>query len=300
MHIVLTGGTGFLGRALIGALLQRGDRCTVISRSGRDLWHTDAVRVIRADPTRPGEWQRAVAGVDAVVNLAGERVVHPLHPWTAARKATLLASRVETARRVAEAVRSADPRPRVLVSASGINYYGSHGAERLEEDAPPGDDFLARLCVAWEAAARTAADVTHVAVVRTGVVLAADAPVLAPMLPFFRLGLGGSWGDGRGWWSWIHLADYVGLVLLALDGALEGPLNLTAPHPVTVDDFTAALGRALHRPVLLRMPAVGLRLALGEAADALLHLQRVVPASALAAGYEFRFPTLEQALANIF
>jgi uncharacterized protein (TIGR01777 family) len=300
MHVLLTGGTGFLGNTLVRALVGRGDRCTVVSRSGRDRWHNDGVRVLRADPTQPGAWQRAVAGADAVVNLAGERVVHPLHRWTASRKATLFASRVETARRLVEAVRSADPRPRVLVSASGVNYYGARGDERLEEDAPPGDDFLARLCAAWEDAARGAADVTRVIVVRTGVVLAAGAPVLAPMLPFFRLGLGSSWGDGRGWWSWIHLADYTGLVLLALDGALEGPLNLTAPHPITVDDFTAALGRALHRPVLFRMPAAGLRLALGEAADALLHLQRVIPARALAAGYGFRFPTAAAALADIF
>jgi len=300
MHVLLTGGTGFLGRALIQALLRRGDRCTVVSRSGRDVWRQASVRVIRADPTRPGEWQGAVVGVDAVVNLAGERVVHPLHPWTAARKAAITASRVETARRLAEAIGAAASRPRVFVSASGVNYYGPHGDETLEERAPPGDDFLARLCVAWEGAARTAAAVTHVALVRTGLVLAADAPLLAPLLPCFRLGLGGSWGDGRGWWSWIHLADYVGLVLLALDEALEGPLNVTAPQPVTVDEFTTGLGRALHRPVLFRMPAVGLRLALGEAADALLHLQRVVPARALAAGYRFRFPTLGEALADIF
>ncbi len=300
MHVLLTGGTGFLGRALIRALLERGDRCTVISRSGRDAWRREAVHVIRADPTRPGAWQGAVAGTDAVVNLAGERVVHPLHPWTAARKATLVASRVETARRLVEAIDAAYARPRVLVSASGVNYYGAHGDERLEERAPPGDDFLARLCVAWEGAARDAAEVTHVALVRTGLVLAPDAPLLKPMLPFFRLGLGGSWGDGRGWWSWIHLADHVGLMLLALDRALDGPLNLTAPEPVTVDEFTTALGRSLRRPVPFRMPALGLRLALGEAADALLHLQRVVPARALAEGYRFRFPTLAEALADIF
>ena len=300
MHIFLTGGTGFLGRALIRALLARGDRCTVISRSGRDLWRRDLVRVIRADPTQPGEWQRAVAGADAVISLAGERVVHPLHPWTAARKAVLIASRVETVRRVVEAVRAANPRPPVLVSASGINYYGPHGDERLEEGTPPGDDFLARLCVAWEEAAREAAGLTHVATIRTGLVLAADAPLLQPLLPLFRLGLGGSWGNGRGWWSWIHLADYARLVLLILDRRLEGPLNLTAPHPVTVDDFTTALGRALRRPVLFRMPAFGLRLALGEAADALLHLQRAVPVRAQVEGYRFRFPTLREALADIF
>jgi uncharacterized protein (TIGR01777 family) len=258
------------------------------------------VRIITADPAQTGDWQRAVAEADAVVNFAGDLLVDPFHPWTEARKARLIGGRVDTARRLAEAIRAAEPRPHISVSGSAIGYYGARGTEILDEGASPGDDFLAGLCVAWEAAAREAADVTHVATLRTGLVVGKNAPLLAPMLPFFRLGLGGSWGDGRGWCSWIHLTDHVGLTLLAIDKALDGPLNLTAPTPVTVDEFTGALGRALHRPVLFRMPAAGLRLTLGEAADALLHLQRVVPAKGLAEGYRFRFPTLAEALAEIF
>lgn len=300
MRVFLTGATGFIGRYLVRALVGRDDHCTVVSRSGRNPWAHPRVTVIAADPTQPGEWQRAVAGTDAVVNLAGERLVHPLYRWTARRKAELVASRVETTRRVAEAIRAASPRPRVLVNGSAIGFYGARGDEILSESAPAGHDFLADLVVTWERAARDAGDVTRLVLFRTGLVLASDAPVTAPLMPLFRLGLGGSWGNGKQWWSWIHITDLVGLALLAIDGAVAGPLNITAPNPVTVDEFADTLGAVLHRPVLFRMPAIGLRLALGEAADMLLHLQRAVPAQALAAGFRFRFPTLRDALEDLF
>jgi uncharacterized protein (TIGR01777 family) len=300
MHVFLTGGTGFIGRSVVNALLQRGDQCTVVSRTGRNPWNDPRVTVMLGDPSQPGPWQRAVAGADAVVNLAGERLVHPLQRWTRARKALLVASRVDTTRQVVATIRDADPRPRVLVSGSAVGYYGDRGEEVVEEGAPPGDDFLAQMALAWERAALEGRDAVRVVVMRTGLVLARDAPALAPLLPAFRLGLGGSWGNGRSWWSWIHIADLVGLFLLALDQPLEDGINATAPNPVTVDQFALALGAALRRPVLFRMPAIGLRLAMGEAADPLLHLQRVVPARALAADYRFRFPTLREALEDLF
>lgn len=300
MTVFLTGATGFIGKYLVRTLLERGDHCTVVSRTGRNPWAHPRASVIQGDAARPGEWQRAVSGADAVVNLAGERIVHPLHRWTPARKAQIVASRVETTRQVVAAIRSASAPPRVLVSGSAIGFYGPRGEEVLDETAPAGHDFLAGLAVEWERAARAAERVTRVVALRTGVVLATDAPALAPMLPFFRRGLGGSWGNGRGWWSWIHIADVVGLALLAVDGAITGPVNATAPNPVMVDDFADTLGRVFRRPVLFRMPAIGLRLALGEQADALLHLQRVTPARALAAGYRFRFPTLREALEDLF
>jgi hypothetical protein len=300
MHVFLTGATGFIGRQLIRALLDRGDRCTVVSRAGLNPWGEARVTVLQADPTRAGQWQRAVAGADAVVNLAGERIVHPLRRWTTSRKARLVASRVETTRQVAAAIRAASPKPRVLVSGSAIGYYGPRGDEILDETAPAGRDFLSGLAVEWERAAREAEDLTRVVVFRTGIVLAGDAPALAPLIPLFRIGLGGSWGDGKGWWSWIHIADVVGLALLAIDGSIAGPLNATAPNAVTVDDFADTLGAVFRRPVLFRMPAIGLRLALGEGADVLLHLQRAIPAQALAAGYRFRFPGLREALEDLF
>ncbi len=300
MRIFLTGATGFVGSYLVRALLSRGDQCVVVSRTGRDHWRDPRVTVLPGDPTQPGRWQQAVAGTDAVVNLAGERIVHPLHRWSRMRKAVLVASRVDATRQVVAAIRTAEPRPRVLLSGSAIGYYGARGHEVLDEGAQAGDDFLAQLALAWERAAREAGDVTRVVLLRTGLVLARDAPAIAPLVPWFRLGLGGGWGNGNGWWSWIHIADHVGLVQMALDTALEEPVNATSPHPVTVDQFADTLGGVFHRPVLFRMPAMGLRLAMGEAADVLLHLQRVVPARALAAGYRFRFPTLREALKDIF
>lgn len=299
MQVFLTGATGFIGSYLVPALLQRGHHCTVVSRRALNPWEDPRVTLIRGDPSQPGPWQRAVAGAEAVVNLAGERLVHPLQRWTGPRKALLVASRVDTTRQLVAAIRDARPRPRVLVSGSAVGYYGDRGNDLLDERAVPGDDFLAQLALAWERAAQEAGDATRVVLLRTGLALARDAPALTPLLPLFRLGLGGSWGSGKGWWSWIHVADLVGLVLLSLDQPLEGAVNATAPNPVTVDRFAFALGAVLRRPVLFRMPAVGLRLALGEAADALLHLQRVVPTRALDAGYRFRFPELRQALDDV-
>lgn len=300
MHVFLTGATGFIGRYLVPALLDRGDQCTVVSRRTLNPWADARVTVITANPRQPGEWQRAVAGTDAVVNLAGERIVHPLYRWSPARKAELVASRVETTRQIAGAIRAASPRPRVLINGSAIGVYGDRGDDVVDESAPAGHDFPADLTSAWERAALGAADVTRVVLFRTGLVLARDAPILAPLIPPFRLGLGGSWGTGKQWWSWIHIADLLGLALFAVDGSLSGPLNVAAPNPVTVDDFADTLGAVLRRPVWFRMPAVGLRLGLGEASDMLLHLQRVAPAKALAAGFRFRFSTLREALEDLF
>jgi len=299
MRVFVTGGTGFIGGSLVQALVRRGDRCVVLSRSGSDPWGRDGVRVVRGEPTTRGAWQAELAGSDAVVNLAGARIVDPAHRWTDARKALLRSSRVETTKRVVEAIREAARPPAALISGSAIGYYGPRGDDVVDESEPAGDDFLARLCVEWEAAALEAADLTRVALLRTGLVLGADGGVLASLLPLFRLGLGGPWGDGTQWWSWIHVEDQVRLILYAIDHSLAGAVNATAPDPVTVNAFAGALGEALHRPALARAPAFALRLVLGEAADALLHLQRVVPRRALDAGFDFRYPELSGALEAI-
>ncbi len=299
MKVFLTGGTGFIGRHLVDALTARGDECVVVSRSATDTWRRTTVRVVRGDPKEAGDWQRELHGADAVVNLAGEIIVDPPKRWTAARKARLRASRIETTRRVVEAIGRAAAPPRVLLSGSGVGYYGPRGDDVVDERAPPGDDFLARLGVDWEAAAQPATALCRVAYLRTAPVLGLGGGPLRPMLPIFKLGLGGPWGDGRQWWSWIHLADHVGLTLHLLDHDVRGPVNLTAPHPVTVTEFATALGRALHRPAVLRVPGFALRLALGEAATALLDLQRVVPRRALEAGYAFRFSRVEEALEEL-
>lgn len=300
MRVVVTGGTGLIGSRLVRALLDRGDECVVVSRSGRDPWGHDRARIVGGDPTVPGDWQRAVSGCDVVVNLAGQRIVDPPHRWTAARKRLLRDSRVEATRQVVAAIRTADRKPAALVSASAIGYYGDRGDETLDESATRGSDFLADLSVAWEGAARGAEDVTRVVCVRTGLVLDRSGGALAPLVPLFKLGLGGPWGDGTQWWSWIHAADEIGLILLAIDADVAGPLNLTAPNPVTVDSFAKALARSLNRPAIMRQPAFALRLALGQMAEALLASQRVVPRRALDAGYAFRFPELDGALADLF
>lgn len=299
MRVFLTGGTGLIGRHVVRALTGRGDECVVVSRTGTDAWNDPRVHVIRGDPTRPGDWQGEAASADAVVSLAGAPVVEPPNRWTRERKWLLRSSRIETTRHVVAAIREAATPPTVLLSSSAIGYYGPRGDERLDEAAAPGDDFLGTLARDWEAAAREAETVTRVALLRTGIVLGTEGGALRPLLGIFKLGLGGPWGDGTQWWSWIHIADEVGLLLFALDRDLTGPLNLTAPTPVTVNEFAKTLGRVLGRPAIFRVPAPLMRLVLGEAADALLHLQRVVPQRALDAGYEFRFPELEGALRDL-
>jgi uncharacterized protein (TIGR01777 family) len=299
VKVFLTGATGFIGTALVRALARRGDECVVLSRGDRNPWPDLRIRMVRGNPTGAGPWEKEVDGVDAVINLAGERIVDPPHRWTEERKRRLRGSRVETTRNVAAAIRLARNPPKALLNGSAIGFYGGRGDAVVDESTPAGTDFLARLVVDWEATAREAETVTRVVLLRSGVVLGKDGGGLSPLLLLFKLGLGGPWGDGRQWWSWIHVADEVGLMQLALDHALQGAINLTAPNPVTVEEFAQSMGRVLHRPALLRMPEFALRMALGEAADALFNLQRVVPKRALEAGYAFRFPTLESALADI-
>ncbi|UCG87197.1 MAG: TIGR01777 family oxidoreductase [Gemmatimonadota bacterium] len=299
MKVLLIGATGFVGRPLVRALYQRGDSCTVISRSGRDPWRQPRVDVVQVDPAKPGAWTDHVARCDAVVNLAGERIIDPTRRWTAQRKKLLRKSRIDVTRIVARAIKESRNPPAVFLNASAIGYYGPRGDAVIDEDTGPGKDFLGELCTAWEAAAKEASDAAPVCLLRTGMVLGRGGGVLGSLLPLFKSGLGGPWGDGKQWWSWIHMTDEVGLILFALDRRLSGPLNLTAPEPVTVNEFAEALGGGLRRPSLLRAPAAMLKLALGESATALLASQRVLPTQALRAGYSFAFRSLYQALDDL-
>jgi len=299
MKVFVAGGTGFLGRALVRALIERGDRCVVLSRRPERPWSSDAVEMLRGNPTRPGPWQTALAGCDAVVNLAGSIIVDIPHRWTDERKRAIRESRIESTRCIADALRHASRPPAVFVNQSAIGYYGSHGDQQLDETTPPGGDFLAKVCIAWEEAAREAAGVTRVTVLRTAPVLGKGGGALEPMLPPFRLGIGGPWGAGTQWWSWIHLDDAVGLMLFVLERSLPGAVNVASPTPVTVNEFARTLGAVLGRPALARAPEFALRLALGEAAEAILASLRVVPRRALDAGYAFRFPVVRDALADV-
>lgn len=295
MHVFLTGASGLIGRALSASLLEDGHAVTGLTR--RDGTPLPAgVRRAVGDPARPGPWQEALAAADACVHLAGEPVADGR--WTPERKARIEASRVESTRRVAEVL--AERGPRVLVAGSAVGFYGDRGDEPLDEGAAAGRGFLAEVCQRWEAATRPAEARARVVHVRTGIVLAREGGALPKLALPFRLFAGGPVGGGAAWQPWIHLADEVGLLRLALeDGRARGPLNAAAPGAATSRDLARALGAALHRPSLLPAPAAALRLALGELAEVVLASQRVVPRKALDLGYRFRFPDLGPALRDL-
>ena len=287
MRVLVAGATGFVGEPLCQALRAEGHSVVIVSR----------------DPGRAGEgavgWDavpRVVRDVDAIVNLAGEPLA--ARRWSGAQKMRILESRVGTTRALVEAVKAAQSRPSVLVSASAVGFYGDRGDEALDETAGPGKGFLSKVCQAWEGEAmRGEALGLRLVRLRFGIILAADGGALAQMLPLFRAFVGGPFGNGRQWMSWIHRDDATGIILdtLAKDG-YRGPVNATAPQPVTNRDFAKELGAALARPAIMRVPATIVRLALGEMADMLLTGQRVLPATAQRLGYRFRYPQLMAAL----
>ena len=280
MHVLITGGTGFIGQALCAALLQAGHTLSVLTRDPARARSQvpPAARVLASlDEARD---------VEAVVNLAGE---------------PLMAGRWNTTRALIGWMARQSVRPRVLVSGSAIGYYGPRGDEALDESAAPGNDFAAHLCRDWETEAMQAEGLdVRTCRVRTGIVLGADGGALAKMLPPFRLGAGGPMGDGRQWMSWIHRDDLVGMIqwLLERDQA-GGAYNGTAPTPVTNRDFARTLGATLNRPALIPPPPIAQRQGFGENAELQLTGQRVLPAHALAEGFAFRFPTLERALDDL-
>jgi uncharacterized protein (TIGR01777 family) len=295
MRVTITGATGRIGTRLVGALRRRGDEVTVLSRDAeraRAALGVDAVAWRPQDEPAPVE---ALAGRDGVIHLAGEDVAQR---WSDDAKRRLRASREQGTRNLVAGLRAADPRPGVLVSASAVGYYGPHGEERVTEATPPGDDFLAGICVAWEREAAAAEELgMRVVRLRTGVVLDRGGGALAKMLPFFRLGVGGPVAGGRQRLPWIHVDDLVGLYLAALDGAdWRGPVNATAPDPPTNKDFSRALGRALHRPAFAPVPGFAVRVLYGEMADIVVTGARVVPERALELGYRFAHAELDGAL----
>jgi uncharacterized protein (TIGR01777 family) len=294
MRVLIAGGSGFLGRTLSRALRQDGHRVQTLTRQPAQ---PDDLRW-SADVADSG-WTAALPGTDAVINLAGASIAGAR--WTAAQKARIRDSRLRATRALVGAINAAGA-PIVLVSSSAIGIYGDRGDQPLNESAPPGPDYLAGVCCAWEEEAGKVTPAARLVLLRTGLVLARDGGALQQMAVPFRFGAGGPLGTGRQYMSWIHVDDWVGLVRRLLDTrAAVGPINLTAPAPVTNAEFARALGRALHRPALVPTPAFVLRLALGEMADALiLGGQRVLPEKAQALGYEFRYPTVETALAAIY
>jgi uncharacterized protein len=295
MKITVTGATGLIGRRLVERLKEAGDEVTVLSR-GRERaaaeLGVDAVAWDHAAGPAPAE---ALRGRDGVVHLAGEPVAQR---WSSDVKRRIRSSREVGTNNLVEGMRGASPRPGVLVSASGVDYYGARGDEDVTEDDPPADDFLAQVCVAWEGEAQRAEELgVRVARLRTGVVLSAQGGALAKMLPPFKLGAGGPVAGGRQWMPWIHLDDITGMYIAALENERwSGPFNAATPEPVTNRDFSKALGRALHRPAIAPVPAFALRILYGDMAEIVTSGRRAIPKRALELGYAYEHPDLDEAL----
>jgi uncharacterized protein (TIGR01777 family) len=304
MRVFVTGGTGLIGVRLVRALRQRGDDVLVLSRRA-DAWRRVGpdVEVVAGDPMAAGPWRDRLASCEAVVNLAGAGIFD--RRWNVEYKALIRDSRLKSTENVVAALTKqpmrSDGSPKVMVSGSAIGYYGVHGDEEIDESSPQGDDYMARTCGEWEAAACSAESAgVRVVLVRTGIVLDRRGGALMALWIPFKLGAGGPVGSGRQYMSWIHHSDEVGILLLALDNAeAGGPVNATAPVPVTNKEFGKTLGRAMGRPALLPSPAIGLRLLLGEAAGVVTTGQRVLPRRAEALGYQFHYPDVEAALRQI-
>ena len=296
MRILISGSHGLIGSALVPALTGRGHRVSRLVRSTPTVDQDE----IAWDPSAGTIDRMRLDGIEAVVHLAGERIAGGR--WTPGRKATIRDSRINGTHLLCNALARLARPPAVFVGASAIGYYGDRGDERLYEDSPPGSGFLAEVCQQWEAATSSAARAgLRVVNLRIGVVLSAAGGALKLMQRPFRLGLGGTLGNGRQYMSWIALDDVVGAIESALAAdALRGPVNAVAPHPVTNRDFTKTLGRVLSRPTIVPVPAAALRLAFGEMADeALLASTRVEPAKLLRIGYRFQYPELEGALRHV-
>ncbi len=324
MRIVIAGGTGFLGSPLAEVYAEEGHDVRVLTRglAPGDSRHDPGTGVpgvtrVGWSPSpqgssgAPGQQTPQsgsgagfladlVSGADAVINLAGESIADGR--WTPQRKALLRDSRILATKSLVAAITAATAPPRVFVSGSAVGYYGPCGDEPLTEDSRPGDDFLANLCADWETEARRATGSgTRLALLRTGIVLERSGGALAKMITPFRLFAGGPIGSGRQYMSWIHRLDWLEMVRWIVDTPqVAGPVNATAPHPVTNRHFSRALGRALHRPALVPAPGFALRIVLGEMAESLVTGQRVLPERAKSLGFHFRYPEIEQAFRGIF
>jgi uncharacterized protein (TIGR01777 family) len=308
MKVVIAGGSGFLGNALAWAWAEESHDVRVLTRAlpAGQAQHESGTgkpgitRIGWTPDGHAGSLAKELDGASALINLAGEAINGGR--WSAARKQALRDSRLLATRSLVTALAQAADPPRTFISASGIGYYGNRGAETLTEEASPGDDFLAHLCVEWEAEAqRAASGARRLVLLRTGLVLEKSGGLLPQMMRPFRFFAGGPIGSGRQYMPWVHRLDWIEMVRWIVDTpGVSGPVNVSAPHPVTNAEFARALGRAMHRPALLPAPGFAVRIVLGEMAEAALSGQRAIPAKPLAHGYHFRYPEIDIAFRGIF
>lgn len=297
MKIFITGGLGFVGANLSHFFLSQGHHVTAVGRpaSQQLIMHAN-YRYVSADTTQSGPWQQALNDIDAVVNLAGKSI---FKRWSNKYKQQIYNSRVLTTRNVVSALPAG--KSISLCSASGAGYYGDRGNDNLKEDEPPGDDFLARVSIDWEAEALQAAEKgIRVATMRFGVILGKNGGAMAKMMPAFKAFVGGPLGSGRQWFPWVHLDDLMAAIAFIIEHRqINGPVNFCAPHPVRNFDFAKTLGKILHRPAFMRAPAFMIRLALGEFGNVLLYSQRTAPDKLTQYGFQFKYPDIEHALAAV-
>ena len=300
MKVVIAGGSGFLGRPLIRSLATDGCEVVVLTRKPSASTVPEARFVSWTPDGESGPWAAELTGATAVVNLAGESIA--ARRWSSAQKGRILQSRLLATRSLVAAIRGSSHAPAAFISGSAVGYYGPLGDERVTEERQAGSDFLSDVCRQWESEAARTADATRVVCIRTGLVLEKDGGALPRMLLPFWIGAGGPLGSGRQYWPWIHRDDWTALVRWAIGNAnAAGPINATAPTPVTNKEFAVTLGRVLRRPAFMPTPGFALQLALGEMAGALLLSgQRALPAKAERLGFSFRFNRLEDALRAVF
>jgi uncharacterized protein len=298
MKLVIAGASGLIGAALVDQLSRQSHRLILLSRRQRQSTARNQ-RWLAWQPGQPGEWERALDGADGVINLAGESIAG--RRWSGRQKELLRSSRIDATRSVVSAIANAQAKPRFLINASAVGYYGARGNEKITEESAPGNDFLANLCVDWEAEARKAEDLgVRIVLLRTGIVLANNGGALKKMVPPFKMFAGGPLGSGQQYMPWIHLEDEVALIRCLIESENpHGPFNATAPNPVTMGEFARALGTILNRPAWARLPASVLSLVVGEMADMLLASQRVIPEAALKLGFIFKYSKLTDALMSL-
>jgi uncharacterized protein (TIGR01777 family) len=305
MKVAVTGATGFVGSRLVARLHQAGHSVIVLSRDAERAQRVFPastfanVEVVAYTPMKSGSWQGVLVGCDGVVNLAGETIAER---WTPERKQAILTSRQQGTQKLVEAIAQANPRPGVLVSASAVGYYGTSETATFDETTPPAnpDNYLSQVCQAWEAAAqKVSPSGTRLVILRVGIVLGLGGAI-GKMLTPFRLFAGGPIGSGRQWFSWIHRDDLVSLIIKALeDSSMAGVYNATAPNPVRMADLCQSLGKVLNRPSWLPVPEFVLELLLGDGAQVVLEGQQVLPQRTQSAGFEYAYPDVTTALAEI-